>query len=63
MGHRNKSLTGSCADGWRMFNGSCYLIVTAGDVFLNWVEAHDYCLATGGDMLMIDRSDLKYIHM
>ena len=50
-----RSSLGSCADGWRMFNGTCYLIVTGGDFEANWVQANDYCKSTGGNMLLIER--------
>nr|XP_039250734.1 LOW QUALITY PROTEIN: macrophage mannose receptor 1-like [Styela clava] len=49
--------TGSCADGWRLSVGRCYLFVLAQNAWGTWVDARDYCKAMGANILVIETEE------
>ncbi|XP_077970679.1 uncharacterized protein LOC144425162 [Styela clava] len=50
-------ITGSCADGWRLALGKCYLFVLSQNAWGTWVDARDRCSAMGGNILVIESDE------
>ena len=47
-------LTAACQEGWKEFNGGCYLF---GHKLLTWEKAADYCKNLGANLVSIQNQE------